>query len=193
MAPRNLVPRLSLTPQNSALAGAALVSLGLGLGASITGIVGGALFIAGASVLLGAGVDCELAACLHNSLVARQQPTLCLSRCVAPPGPLRPVGDWTVCWCAGFAARSGAAVQRQVRCLPDLRSPARCPVDRIITGTCHPGCAATPSPVALDTDKLMSKYGDNAFVKDFVDLARSTSRCVLACMLRMHSTCSERA
>lgn len=75
--------------ENSALAGAALVSLGLGLGASITGIVGGALFIAGASVLLGAGVD------------------------------------------------------------------------------------------SLDTDKLMSKYGDNAFVKDFVDLARSTSSTVL--------------
>ena len=37
----------------------ALTSLGLGLAASITGIVGGSLFIAGASVLLAAGVDCE--------------------------------------------------------------------------------------------------------------------------------------
>ncbi|KAG2428168.1 hypothetical protein HXX76_011848 [Chlamydomonas incerta] len=35
----------------------ALTSLGLGLAASILGIVGGSLFIAGASVLLGAGVD----------------------------------------------------------------------------------------------------------------------------------------
>ncbi|EFJ43723.1 hypothetical protein VOLCADRAFT_96138 [Volvox carteri f. nagariensis] len=34
-----------------------LVSLGLGLAAGITGIVGGALYIAGSAVLLGAGVD----------------------------------------------------------------------------------------------------------------------------------------